>query len=139
MSEGGTRALEFKRFLVLNMHFPLRPIRTDKELATANEIISKLLAREELDSVEDDYLDVLGDLVLKYEEENHPLPNVAGEDVLRHIIEARGLTQAQIARGAEIAEPTISAILAGRRMLNRSHIEALSRFLGVSPSVFVPS
>ena len=57
---------------------------------------------------------MLGDLAWKYEEGAHPPPEVAGEAMLRHIFESRDLTQAEVARGAGIAEPAISAILAGR-------------------------
>ena len=137
-NEGGAATAESRRFFSLNRRFPLRPIRSDEELARANAIVGELAMRDDLDQAEDDYLDVLGDLVWKYENEAHPLPSVTGEAMLRHIIESRDLTQAAVARGAGIAEPTISAILAGRRSLNRDHIEALSRFFGVSPAVFIP-
>lgn len=137
-SEGDAATLDRRRFLTLNRRFPLRPIRSDEELERACAIIDDLSGRESLDPAEDDYLDVLGDLVEKYEDEAHPLPSVSGEAMLRHILEARGLTQAEVARGAGIAEPTISAILAGRRSLNRDHIAALAGYFGVSPAVFIP-
>ena len=137
-NEGGATVLESRRFLALNRRFPLRPIRSDDDLARANAIIDELVVRDDLDQAEDDYLDVLGDLAWKYEEEAHPLPSVSGEAMLRHIIESRDLTQAEVARGAGIAEPTISAILSGRRSLNRDHIEALARHFKVSPAVFIP-
>ena len=137
-NEGGAAAIESRRFLALNRRFPLRPIRSDVDLARANAIIDELVVRDDLDQAEDDYLDVLGDLAWKYEDEAHPLPSVSGEAMLRHIIESRNLTQADVARGAGIAEPTISAVLAGRRSLNRDHIEALARYLTVSPAVFIP-
>ena len=122
----------------LNRRVPLRPIRTDEALARANAVIAALLGRGDLDPAEEDYLDVLGDLVAKYEDQAHPLPNVSGEEVLRHLLDARGLTQAELARGAGIAEPTISAILAGRRRLNRRHIAALAEHLKVDAAVFLP-
>ena len=131
-------ALESKRFLALNRRFPLRPIHSDDALARANAIVRELILRDDLDPAEEDYLDVLGDLVWKYEYTAHPLPPVSGEAMLRHIIESRDLTQAEVARGAGIAEPTISAVLSGRRSLNRDHIEALARYLSVSPAVFIP-
>jgi HTH-type transcriptional regulator/antitoxin HigA len=138
-NEGGAAAVESRRFLALNRWFPLRPIRSDEELARANEVIARLSARDDLDPAEDDYLDVLGDLVWRYEDEAHPLPSVRAEEMLRHIIEARDLKQVDVARGTGIAEPTISAILAGRRLLNRDHIEALCRFFGMSAAVFIPT
>ena len=114
------------------------PIRSDEQLARANAVIAKLLAQGDLDAAEDDALDVLGDLVWNYENAAHPLPTVSGEEMLRHVIESRGLTQAEVARGSKIAEPTISAILAGRR-LNRDHIAAIAEYFGISPVVFVAS
>ena len=136
-NEGGAAVSDSRRFLALNRRFPLRPIRSDEDLARANAIIAELLRLEELDPAEDDYLDVLGDLVANYEERHHPIADVPGEAMLRHIIESRGLTQAEVSRGAGIAEPTISALLGGRRTLNRGHIAALSGYFGVSPALFI--
>jgi len=80
---------------------------------------------------------VLGDLVEKFETENHPLPAVSDAEVLRHLIGARGESQTQVAAGAGIAESTVSAVLAGKRGLNRKHITALARYFSVSPAVFL--
>ena len=137
-NDGGARTVEDRRFLALNRALPLRPIRNDEELGRAHQVIDQLLRQGDLTPAEDDYLDVLGDLVWKYENEAHPIPSVSGEEMLRHILESRGLTQSEVARGSEIAEPTISAILAGRRLLNRDHIAALARYFAISPAVFIP-
>jgi HTH-type transcriptional regulator/antitoxin HigA len=40
---------------------------------------------------------------------------------------------------AGIAVSTISEILAGKRGLNRKHIEALARYFHIEPSVFISS
>ncbi len=137
-TDAPTLSLEDYRFLDWNRRFPLHPIRTDQDLARAKAIIAELIHRDDLDAAEEDYLDVLGDLVWKYESEAHPFPTVSGEAMLRHLIEARDVTQVEVARGAGIAEPTISAILAGRRALNRDHIAALAKYFEVSPALFVP-
>lgn len=127
------------RFLELNRGFPLRPIRSDAEHARAIAAAAALLAKDELDPAERDYLDVLADLIERYEDTAHPLPPISDADMLRHLIESRELTQAKVAAGTGIAEPTISALLAGRRRLNRDHIEALSRYFKISPAVFLPA
>ena len=44
-----------------------------------------------------------------------------------------------MAAGAEITGSTISAVLAGKRGLNRKHIMALARYFSVSPAVFLAS
>ena len=124
-------------YLDLIRRFPLRPIRSDDELERAIATINTLIDRDQLDPEEEDYLDVLGDLVEKYESEQHPMPPVPDAVLLRHLIEAKGVTQARVAEEAGIAESTISEVLAGKRRLNRDHIEALSRYFHIRPGAFM--
>ena len=79
---------------------------------------------------------MLADQVEKYESEQHPLPVVSEADMLRHLIEARGITQLKLATDTGIAESMISNILSGKRGMSRRHIEALAGYLKVSPAVF---
>ncbi|MGP0069425.1 MAG: helix-turn-helix domain-containing protein [Isosphaeraceae bacterium] len=125
------------RYFQLVREFPLRPIRSDAELDRAIAVIDSLVDREDLDRDESDYLDVLGDLVEKYEGLEHPMAPATDAEILRHLIEARAIGQAQLAHETQIAVSTISEILNGKRQLNRKHIESLSRFFGVSPAVFI--
>jgi HTH-type transcriptional regulator / antitoxin HigA len=116
--------------------FPLRPIRTEEGLDRAIEVVNSLLDRDNLLPVEADYLDVLSDLVERYETEQHPMQDASDADVLEHLIEARGVTQADVARGAGIAVSTISEVLSGKRTLSRANIGKLARFFGIDPGVF---
>jgi HTH-type transcriptional regulator / antitoxin HigA len=126
------------RYLQCIRTFPLRPIRSDKELNDALTVIDELLDQKSLAAEERDYLDVLASLVERYEKEQHPMPSVSDAQMLRHLIEARSVTQAQVARGTGIAESTISAVLAGNRRLNRDHIEKLARYFHVGARAFMP-
>jgi HTH-type transcriptional regulator/antitoxin HigA len=125
------------RYFDLVRAFPLRPIRTDAELDQAVALIDSLIDREQLEPDEQDYLDVLADQVEKYESEQHPLPAVSEADMLRHLIEARDITQLKLATDTGIAESTISNILSGKRGMSRRHIETLAGYFKVSPAVFV--
>jgi HTH-type transcriptional regulator/antitoxin HigA len=125
------------RYFELVRRFPLRPIHSEDDLGRAVAVIDSLIDQGKLDRDEADYLDVLGDLVRKYETENHPMPAVSDADMLRHLIEARETTQAKVASETGIAESTVSEILAGKRGLSRRHIEALARYFHVSPAVFI--
>jgi HTH-type transcriptional regulator / antitoxin HigA len=127
------------RYLALIMAFPLKPIRSDEALDRAIQVVDRLIDRDDLDADEHDYLDVLADLIKKYESTHHPLPEVSEADMLRHLIEAREITQGRLAADTGIAESTISAILAGKRGMNRTHITALARYFKVSPAVFIPN
>jgi HTH-type transcriptional regulator/antitoxin HigA len=115
----------------------LRPIRTDAELDAASAIIDDLTVRDEISSTEDDYLDVLGDLVEKYEDEHVEMPHVSDAQMLRSLMEEKGVSQADVVRGTGISKTVLSLVLNGKRALTREHIRALSVFLGVNPAAFL--
>ena len=123
-------------YLELIQRFPLRPIRTEKELDRAIAMVDELIDRDNLQKGEKDYLDVLSDLMERYETEQHPIEPVSDAVILAHLIEAKEITQAELARQAKIAESTISEVLKGKRKLNRSQIGRLARCFGVEPTVF---
>jgi HTH-type transcriptional regulator/antitoxin HigA len=123
-------------YLELVLRVPLRPIRSDEELQRATDMVDELIDREELNQDEQDYLDVLSDIVERYESEHHTLAPVSDAEMLRHLLEAKGVSQAEAARDAGIAESTISEVLAGKRPLTRAHIGKLSRYFHVEPGVF---
>lgn len=117
--------------------FPLRPLRNDKELAVAAHVVDQLL-KFDLDEGGRDYLDVLTDLVEKYERERHPMPDASESDVLRLLMESNGLSQPQLAEKVGISQSTLSAVLTGKRSLTKEHVVALARYFNVSPAAFLP-
>jgi HTH-type transcriptional regulator/antitoxin HigA len=124
------------RYLELVRLFPLRPIRTEDELDAATAVIHMLIDQDELSPPEDDYLDVLSDLVEAYEEVHYPMNPAPDADMLQFLLEAKGVTQTQAAKGAGIAESTISEVLSGKRKLTRGQIGKLARYFHVGPGVF---
>ena len=124
------------RYLELILRFPLRPLRCDEDLDAAVAMIDAILRQPSLKRVEHDYLEVLGDLVEAYETETHPLGPVSDADLLNHLIEARGVSQNEVAGATGIAVSTISEVLRGRRTLNRAHIGKLARYFHVTPDTF---
>jgi HTH-type transcriptional regulator/antitoxin HigA len=123
-------------YFELIQKFPLKPIRSDDELQVACGVLDGLLDREDLSPDEEAYMEVLEKLVTDYEREHHSIPPVPDQELLRHLIDAKGVTQVEVARATGIVETTISAVLAGRRMLTREHIGKLCRYFSVSPDVF---
>ncbi|MGC8644635.1 MAG: helix-turn-helix domain-containing protein [Isosphaeraceae bacterium] len=126
-------------YLALIGRFSLRPIRTDAELDVASAIIDELTERDDLSPAESDYLDVLGDLVEKYEDEYVEMPHVSDGAMLRCLMEDKGVQQADIVRGTGISKTVLSLVQGGKRNLTREHIEALSKYFGVTPAVFLDS
>jgi len=125
-------------YLGLVRAFPLRPIRSDAELDHAIAMIDSLIARDDLDLGEEDYVDVLSDLVHRYEAEHDPIAPVPDADMVRFLLESNDMAQTELAERSEIAESTISEILAGKRKLSRRHIAAFSKVFRVSPALFFP-
>jgi HTH-type transcriptional regulator/antitoxin HigA len=124
-------------YLALIRRFPLRPIRTDAELDAASDLIDELTGRDDLSSAEFDYLDVLGDLVEKYEDEHVEMPHVGDAAMLRSLMDEKGVRQADVVRGTGISKTVLSLVLNGKRDLTREHIASLSKYFEVDPAAFL--
>jgi HTH-type transcriptional regulator/antitoxin HigA len=124
------------RWLELAAEFPLRPIRSDEDLERAIAMIDRVTDIESPTSSEADYRDVLADLIADYEDEHEP-DDVSPAEMLRHLIDSRGVTQAEVARGSGLSDATISHILVGHRPPSRRAITALSAYFKVDPAVFL--
>ena len=131
-----SRARKLGRYFELVQCVPLRPIRSDAELDEAINMANYLIDREKLSADEKDYLDVLGDLIEHYEARHVVFERQPPHALLRFLIEAKGVTQAQAAKDCRIAESTISELLAGERKMNRNHIAKFAAYFHVGPGVF---
>lgn len=78
-----------ERYLELLARFPLRPVRTEAELDAATEVIHELIDQNERSAAENDYLDVLSDLIEKYEEVHYPVVDVSDGEMLKYLMESR--------------------------------------------------
>jgi HTH-type transcriptional regulator / antitoxin HigA len=125
------------RFFVLIQELPLHPLRSDRELDRAISMIDRLLTRDRLARDEEDYLDVLSDLVEKYEHARYPIEPISGLDALRRLVESSGKTRAAVAAEAGLPESTLSEVLLGRRRLNTRHIGILARYFRIDPGIFL--
>ncbi|MES2820116.1 MAG: helix-turn-helix domain-containing protein [Pseudomonadota bacterium] len=76
----------------------------------------------------------LADLIEAYDQARRPIPAVGGVEVLRYLIQAHGLSQADLPEVG--AQSVLSEILAGKRQLNVRQIRALATRFGVSAEVF---
>jgi HTH-type transcriptional regulator/antitoxin HigA len=124
-------------YLALIRRFPLRPIRSDADLDAAAALIDELTDRDDLSPAESDYLDVLGDLVEKYEDEHVEMPHVSDAEMLRSLMDEKGVRQAEVVRGTGISKTVLSLVLNGKRELTREHIEVLAKYFGVNPAAFL--
>lgn len=122
-------------YLRLVTAFPLASIQSDEQLDEARRVMDGLLAQGKLDGGEEMYLEALSDLVTAYEDEHHPIEPASDADMLRHLMEARGITQAQLARDIAVPRSTISEILAGKKPFSRRLIRKLAGYFQIDASV----
>jgi HTH-type transcriptional regulator/antitoxin HigA len=115
-----------------------RPIRTERAYQKTLRAVDNLMRRPQLSQAESELLDVLVALVEQYESIQYPTPSNPPDRMLAHLIESKGVSQAEVAAATGISRSTISAVLAGRRGVSREKAAKLAKFFGVSPSVFMP-
>ncbi len=122
-------------YLELVLAFPLASIRSERHLREAQKVMDRLLAKGRLDEGEEMYLDALSDLVGAYEDEHHAITPASDADMLRHLMEAKGVTQAKLGREAGLPKSSLSEVLAGKKPFSRQMIRALARFFKVDVAV----
>jgi HTH-type transcriptional regulator/antitoxin HigA len=126
---------EYRRLL---QAFPPRPIRDEEQLGATEDQIGQLLTLQERTPAQDDYLDLLSDLVRDWETEHVTVPSVSGIEVVKFLCEQHGLPQRALV--PIFGTPSIvSEVLAGHRALQAKHIEGLARLFHVSPAAFFPA
>ncbi len=131
--------LPSRRYLELIREFPLRPIRTKTEAAAATAILDRLFGQPDADPGQEDYLDVLSDLLDSYESENDADydAEATGIQVLRSLIEEHGMSQATLAGKLGVSAPTVSLILSSERPITAEHARNLGKIFSIDPGVFI--
>ena len=131
----GSSDTEYQRLV---QDFPPRPIRTDSELVETEERIGGLIALPERTPAQEDYLDLLTYLVRLWEDERVEIPPLSGIELIRELCDERGVAQRELVPVFGTAS-IVSEVLAGKRELQRKHIEGLAQFFHVPPGAFFPA
>jgi HTH-type transcriptional regulator/antitoxin HigA len=122
-------------YLRLIQELPLVSIASDEHLDAAQAMLDRLTDKKKLDGGEQAYLDALSDLVAVYEDQYHPIPVASDADLLRHLMEAKGVTQTRVHKDTGLAKSGISEVLAGKKPLSKTMIATLATYFHVPPSV----
>ncbi len=122
-------------YLRLVQELPLVSITSDEHLEAAQTMLDRLTDKKRLDGGEQAYVDALCDLVVVYEDQYHPVPAASDADLLRHLMEAKGVTQAQLHKDTGLAKSGISEVLAGKKLFSKSMMGILASYFHVPASV----
>ena len=99
--------------------------------------IEKLMKQTKRTAAEERLLELLSILVNDYEEKLHPTPDIEPPRLLKHFMQARDLTQADVARVTGIARSTINDVLAGRRTVSVENAFRLGKMFSVEATAFL--
>ncbi len=122
-------------YLELVQDFLLASIRSQSQLVQAQKVMDHLLANGRLNDGEEMYLDALSDLVGIYEDRRYRIEPASDADMLRHFMDAKGISQIGLHRETDIPKSTISEILAGKKTSSRQLIHQLADFFKVDVNV----
>ena len=114
---------------------PLTSIKSQNQLDGAQAMIDRLVTKGMLDEGEEVYLDALSDLVAAYEDVHYTIPPASDADMLRHLMDAKDVTQADLHRQTGIPKSTISEVLTGKKTFSKGVIRTLANFFKVDTSV----
>ena len=116
-----------------------RPIRSERAYRKALRQVEQLMEQPVLSRAESELLEMLATLIEHYESEQYPTPATSPSRMLAHLIEAKEVSQADVASATGIPRSTLSAVLAQRRQVSKANISKLADYFGVSPLVFLPA
>ena len=113
-----------------------RPIHDKVEFQNVIEI-TDAMAGHMMTADQEDYFDLLSRLIEDYEKERVEAPKVTVLEALQHLLDARGMNAADLARLLGVHRTLGAMILRGERKLTLNHVRTLARHFGVSADVFL--
>jgi HTH-type transcriptional regulator/antitoxin HigA len=112
-----------------------RVIHSEKQLEAYTKALFRLTSEPHPSRAQVEAIELLTLLIERYERDHYSLPKTSPADVLRFLLDRHGLKQRNISRELG-GESVVSEVLSGKRKLNTTHIELLSRRFHVSPAAF---
>lgn len=126
-------------YAALLAHFQPRPIQSEAEAERVQAEIDRLIDQGNLSEDERTFLNLLGDLILVWEDGHYDLPDISGADAIRSLLEDTGHRQVDLVGPVFATRSVASEVVSGKRPLNYQYVEKLAEFFGVSPAVFYPA
>lgn len=117
----------------------LRPIHSKADYKRMTSLMETLLdvVGDNEEHALSGLLELVSDLVGKYEQEHYAIKAAEPRDVLRFLMESRNLKQGDLS--AIIPQSNLSAILSGKRKISAALAGKLGKFFEVSPAAFIQS
>lgn len=100
-------------------------------------LVEQLMAKgDSLTPEEGELLRLLGKLIADFEEEFYHLEDAAPHEILRELMDARGLKQGDVAQLLG-SKGRVSEVINGKRAISKAQAKALAEFFHVSAELFI--
>jgi HTH-type transcriptional regulator / antitoxin HigA len=76
-------------------------------------------------------------LIEVYEAEKYPMDKSEPHEILQHIMEAKGIRQADLVDIMKSSSGVVSEVVNGKRAISKAQAKALGDYFQVSPSLFI--
>ncbi len=125
------------RYAALLAEHQPKAVRSEREYRRMLSI-AESLTRPNASKAEIQLLDLVGDLIEKYEAEQFPIPAAEPGQVLEHLIASREISRSEFAREVGVSRQLVTDIIKGRSGIKLEQMRKFAAFFGVQPAVFVP-
>jgi HTH-type transcriptional regulator/antitoxin HigA len=111
-------------------------IRTEGECARLTNELMRLDERDDLTLEEKELAELLTVLIDNYEQHRYPVPKANPQQVLKHLMEARNLTQKDLWKIFR-SKGITSEVFHGKRSISKTQAKKLAQFFHVSAELFI--
>jgi|SRR6266550_2091602 len=117
--------------------YPPRPLHDAVDERNVEEIVVAM-AGHELTQDQEDYLNLLSDLLLKFRaEQQSGRRRRPVHERLKYLMEQSGMTPTELAKLLACSQPLVSLILTRKRSLSKHNIRKLGRHFKLDPGYFL--
>lgn len=133
----GVRALDpvaYGKLLAAELPKPIQNGREFDRMVTRLEEMD--FAKRKLTPEEAALREVMAALIEVYDEDRHPLPDQAPHEMVKHLMEQRGLKQADLVPVLG-SRAQVSDLVNGKRGISKAQVKRLADYFGVSAELFL--
>jgi HTH-type transcriptional regulator/antitoxin HigA len=133
----GMRALDpvcYGKLLAVELPQPIQNERAFESMVARLEDLD--FAKRKLTPEEKALREILAALIEVYEEGHHPIPELPPYEVVKHLMEQRGLKQADLVPVLG-SRAQVSDLVNGKRGISKAQARALAGYFGVSIELFL--